>query len=76
MADDAVRSVCEGGLLNWPIPPPLCANILDAAAVSNDLEQQLRLLVTEHRRVRENPHYILLTQGQHNSFYDNCRTRV
>ena len=51
MAEDAVRSVCEGGLLNWPIPPPLCANILDAAAVSNDLEQQLRLLVTEHRRV-------------------------
>ena len=55
MAEDAVRSVCEGGLINWPIPPPLCANPLDAAALSNDLEQQLRVLVTEHRRVRHPP---------------------
>ena len=55
MAEDAIRSVCDGGLSQWPVPPPLCANTLDAAAASNDLEHQLRQLVTEHRRVRD-PH--------------------
>ena len=51
MAEDAIRSVCDGGLAQWPVPPPLCANQLDAAVASNDLEHQLRMLVTEHRRV-------------------------
>ena len=48
MAEDAIRSVCDGGLAQWPVPPPLCANQLDAAVASNDLEHQLRMLVTEH----------------------------
>ncbi|BFZ19803.1 hypothetical protein BsWGS_22842 [Bradybaena similaris] len=51
MSRDAVLSVCGLGVCPlWPVPPPLCPSTLDAALVSNDLEQQLRVLVMEHRR--------------------------
>lgn len=51
MSEDTIRSVCTlGSMPTWPTIPPLCANPLDASLASNDLEQQLRALVTEHRR--------------------------
>ncbi|XP_071091691.1 centrosomal protein of 76 kDa-like isoform X1 [Haliotis cracherodii] len=51
MAGDAVMSVCgPGACPTWPTPPPLCASTLDPSILSNDLEQQLRVLVMEHRR--------------------------
>jgi len=52
MSDDAIRSVCDAGVNpDWPAFPPLCASPLDAALVSNELEHELRSLVTEYRRV-------------------------
>jgi len=52
MSDDAIRSVCEPGVNpDWPTFPPLSASPLDAALVSNELEHELRSLVTQHRRV-------------------------
>ncbi|ELT93283.1 hypothetical protein CAPTEDRAFT_130762 [Capitella teleta] len=51
MSEDAIASVCgPGSSPLFPQPPPLCANSLDAALVSNSIEQELRALVTEHRR--------------------------
>eukprot|EP00105_Crassostrea_gigas_P015727 XP_011432820.1 PREDICTED: centrosomal protein of 76 kDa-like [Crassostrea gigas] len=51
MSQDAVLSVCgPGASLAWPSMPPLCCSSLDSALVSNDLEQQLRVMVYEHRR--------------------------
>lgn len=52
MSQDAVLSVCgPGASPTWPSMPPLCCSSLDSALVSNDLEQQLRVMVYEHRRV-------------------------
>ena len=52
MSDDAIRSVCDAAVnRDWPAFPPLCASPLDAALVSNELEHELRSLVTEYRRV-------------------------
>jgi len=52
MSDDAVRSMCDASVnTEWPSFPPLCASPLDPALVSNELEHELRSLVTEHRRV-------------------------
>ncbi|XP_064610638.1 centrosomal protein of 76 kDa-like isoform X2 [Liolophura sinensis] len=52
MSQDAVLSVCgPGAVPHWPAFPSLCVSRLDAALVSNDLEQQLRVLVTSHRQV-------------------------
>ncbi|XP_005103634.1 centrosomal protein of 76 kDa [Aplysia californica] len=51
MSQDAIVSVCgPGACPQWPVPPPLSPSVLDSALVSNDLEQQLRVLVMEHRR--------------------------
>ncbi|CAG5134305.1 unnamed protein product [Candidula unifasciata] len=51
MSRDAVLSVCGSGVCPlWPVPPPLCPSTLDAALVSSDLEQHLKVLVMEHRR--------------------------
>lgn len=51
MSQDAILSVCgQGTSPIWPTFPPLCASGLDAALISNDLEQQLRILTVEHRR--------------------------
>ena len=52
MSEDAITSVCgPGASPQWPMPPPLSASTLDTALVCNDLEQQLRVIVTDHRRV-------------------------
>ncbi|XP_076112649.1 centrosomal protein of 76 kDa-like [Mytilus galloprovincialis] len=51
MSQDAVLSVCGlGASPSWPTLPPLCSSTLDPTLVSNDLEQQLRVLLFEHRR--------------------------
>lgn len=51
MSQDAIMSVCGSTSTPlWPQFPPLCAPGIDASLASNDLEQQLRVLVTEHRR--------------------------
>ncbi|XP_055892466.1 centrosomal protein of 76 kDa-like [Biomphalaria glabrata] len=51
MSSDAIISVCGAGACpTWPIPPPLSPSTLDPILLSNDLEQQLRVLVMEHRR--------------------------
>jgi len=52
MSDDAVRSMCDSAANpDWPSLPPLSASPLDAALVSNELEHELRSLVTQHRKV-------------------------
>ena len=52
MSSDAIVSVCGlGSTSSWPVPPPLSPSILDPHLLSNDLEQQLKILVIEHRRV-------------------------
>ena len=52
MSEDAIQSVCGAGQCSvWPTLPPLCSSTLDAALISNDMEQELRVLVLEHRRV-------------------------
>lgn len=51
MSEEAIRSVCApGSTTSLPPFPPLCASLMDAAAISNDLELQLRVLVSEHRK--------------------------
>ncbi|GFN79292.1 centrosomal protein of 76 kda [Plakobranchus ocellatus] len=51
MSKDAIVSVCGAGAsTSWPVPPPLSSSTLDPHLVSNDLEQQLKVLVLEHRR--------------------------
>ncbi|XP_052230366.1 centrosomal protein of 76 kDa-like [Dreissena polymorpha] len=51
MSHDAIMSVCGSGASPvWPQFPPLSASTIDPALASNDLEQQLRVLVMEHRR--------------------------
>lgn len=53
MSQDAILSVCGPGASPcWPTLPPLCSSTLDSTLVSNDVEQQLRILLFEHRRVR------------------------
>uniref|UniRef100_A0A8D2LT75 Centrosomal protein of 76 kDa n=1 Tax=Varanus komodoensis TaxID=61221 RepID=A0A8D2LT75_VARKO len=51
MSGEAIKSVCSPGATTVLPPfPPLCASTIDAAAASNDLELQLRILVMEHRK--------------------------
>lgn len=52
MSEEALKSVCApGATSSLPPVPPLCAPSLDAAAVSNQLELEMRFLVSEHRKV-------------------------
>ena len=52
MSEDAVKSVCGRGVgSTWSSLPALCPSSLDAGLVSNDLEQQLRALILQHRMV-------------------------
>lgn len=52
MSEEALKSVCApGATSSLPPVPPLCAPSLDPAAVSNQLELELRFLVSEHRKV-------------------------
>ncbi|KAL4235276.1 Centrosomal protein of 76 kDa [Mactra antiquata] len=51
MSNDAIMSVCGTSSSQlWPQFPPLCAPSIDPSLASNDLEQQLRVLITEYRR--------------------------
>lgn len=55
MSEEALKSVCAPGTTtSLPPLPPLCASSLDPAATSNQLELELRFLVSEHRRVKCN----------------------
>ncbi|XP_030068263.1 centrosomal protein of 76 kDa [Microcaecilia unicolor] len=51
MSEEAIKSVCSpGSTTSLPPCPPFCASMIDAAAVSNEIELQLRILVSEHRK--------------------------
>ncbi|XP_040520774.1 centrosomal protein of 76 kDa isoform X2 [Gallus gallus] len=51
MSAEAIKSVCSPGTASSVPPfPPLCASVIDAAVTSNDIELQLRILVSEHRK--------------------------
>ncbi|XP_011603601.2 centrosomal protein of 76 kDa isoform X2 [Takifugu rubripes] len=51
MSEEALKSVCvPGATSSLPPVPPLCAPSLDPAAVSNQLELEMRFLVSEHRK--------------------------
>eukprot|EP00066_Takifugu_rubripes_P014335 XP_011603601.1 PREDICTED: centrosomal protein of 76 kDa isoform X3 [Takifugu rubripes] len=51
MSEEALKSVCApGATSSLPPVPPLCAPSLDPAAVSNQLELEMRFLVSEHRK--------------------------
>uniref|UniRef100_A0A5G2QTS9 Centrosomal protein of 76 kDa n=1 Tax=Sus scrofa TaxID=9823 RepID=A0A5G2QTS9_PIG len=49
MSEEAIKSVCAGATTSLP-PFPLCASTIDASVTSNEIEMQLRLLVSEHRK--------------------------
>ncbi|XP_029360196.1 centrosomal protein of 76 kDa isoform X1 [Echeneis naucrates] len=51
MSEDALKSVCsQGSTTSSPLLPPLCAPSLDPMSSSNQLELELRYLVSEHRK--------------------------
>uniref|UniRef100_A0A8D0HAR7 Centrosomal protein of 76 kDa n=1 Tax=Sphenodon punctatus TaxID=8508 RepID=A0A8D0HAR7_SPHPU len=51
MSGDAIKSVCSpGATTSLPPFPPLCASMIDAAVTSNEIELQLRILVSEYRK--------------------------
>ncbi|GAB5579341.1 centrosomal protein of 76 kDa isoform X3 [Prionailurus iriomotensis] len=51
MSEEAIKSVCApGATTSLPPFPPLCASTIDASITSNEIEMQLRLLVSEHRK--------------------------
>lgn len=53
MSEEALKSVCApGSTTSLPPLPPLCAPSLDPAASSNQLELEMRYLVSEHRKVK------------------------
>lgn len=53
MSEEALKSVCTpGSTTSLPPLPPLCAPSLDPAAASNQLELEIRFLVSEHRKVK------------------------
>jgi centrosomal protein CEP76 len=54
MSEEAIKSVCApGATTSLPPFPPLCASTIDASVTSNEIEMQLRLLVSEHRKVTD-----------------------
>ncbi|XP_051921542.1 centrosomal protein of 76 kDa isoform X2 [Hippocampus zosterae] len=51
MSEEALKSVCDSGsTTSLPPLPPLSSSSLDAAAVSNQLELEMRYLISEHRK--------------------------
>ncbi|XP_066039972.1 centrosomal protein of 76 kDa isoform X2 [Chamaea fasciata] len=51
MSGEAIKSVCPPGSTSSVPPfPPLCASTIDAAVTSNEIEVQLRILVSEQRK--------------------------
>ncbi|EMP33442.1 Centrosomal protein of 76 kDa [Chelonia mydas] len=60
MSGEAIKSVCSpGATTSLPPFPPLCASTIDAAVISNEIELQLRILVSEHRKLRVANHQAL-----------------
>lgn len=54
MSEEALKSVtAPGTITSLPPLPPLCAPSLDPAAASNQLELEMRCLVSEHRKVKQ-----------------------
>lgn len=52
MSEDAIQTVCQPSFVSTvPYVPTLCQNPLDPTLVSNDLERQLKSLITLHRYV-------------------------
>ncbi|XP_055083583.1 centrosomal protein of 76 kDa isoform X2 [Periophthalmus magnuspinnatus] len=51
MSEEALKSVCfPGSSTSLPPVPPLTAPTLDSAVVSNQLELEMRYLISEHRK--------------------------
>ena len=51
MTEDAIAAVCAPSSVSTiPYLPPLCQSQLDSALISNDLERQLRSIITLHRK--------------------------
>ena len=51
MSEDAITTVCTPSFVSTiPHMPPLCPNQLDPNLLSNDLERQIKSLVTLHRK--------------------------
>jgi len=50
MSEDAIQTICDPTMISsLPSIPCLTQNIIDTSLASNDLERQLRLLITNHR---------------------------
>lgn len=61
MSAEAIKSVCSpGSITSLPPFPPLCSSLIDAATESNEIELQLRVLVSEHRKVTSNIYLMAL----------------
>lgn len=59
MSEEALKSVCApGSTTSLPPLPPLCAPSVEPAPASNRLEQEMRYLVSEHRKVKHSALYI------------------
>lgn len=51
MSEEAIMTVCaRGSTTSLPPFPPLCASVIDSAAASNELELEIRNMVSEHRK--------------------------
>jgi centrosomal protein CEP76 len=51
MSEDAIMTVCQPSFVSTiPYLPTLCQNQLDTTLISNDLERQLKSLITLHRK--------------------------
>lgn len=68
MSAEALKSVCApGSTTSLPPLPPLCAPSLDPAAASNQLELEMRFLVSEHRKVkRDDTVFFVVSMDQQN----------
>ncbi|MGH0150006.1 UNVERIFIED_CONTAM: hypothetical protein FKN15_026351 [Acipenser sinensis] len=54
MSEEAIMTVCaRGSTTSLPPFPPLCASVIDSAAASNEIELEIRNMVSEHRKEQE-----------------------
>lgn len=59
MSEEALKSVCAPGSTTSLAPlPPLCAPSVEPAAASNQLELEIRSLVSQHRKVKQSSLYM------------------